>query len=603
MARQTVFDDSSDDEFPEIQALGVRNERRSQLEVASTQASQSVSGEGSPVKSTIRRRKLAQITDNALLRPWSEHGRPAGEDKPALKENEQSKPRVQLRKRVERQIVREIEVTDQSSGEDFSINGFSEDDSSAFHTALESELDEDDSFTQVHSVKSPEKSLLRGKGKTVPAFKSLQPGKEPHIIQRSNRAPPRSHTKPPSKPLKGVLEGRRKQSSSQKDCALETRQLKPVQQQSSENSLTGAFSKLQTEFEDPRAGQHPTKDRPVTPPATPPKARAGGLVSPRKLSRIPMTPHRPSTDTFWNQEFVDEWNDEHSPKKTLWLPEVNKSPLKKSPSKKASADRAARKVFERAKHVLAADFLQELDQIVTNGQLQKLADSTGGIKIQWTNKLNTTAGRANWKRETIKTKPSTGDEVVTKHRHHASIELAEKVIDDEHRLLNVIAHEFCHLANFMISGVTANPHGKEFKAWASKCSRSFGHRGIEVTTKHTYDIDFKYIWECADCSMEFKRHSKSINPERHRCGCCKGELKQTKPVPRATAKASEYQNFMRAQMKIVKEQNPTSPQKDILRIVADKWSRKDKLHIDNDQDAKINSVADVLDQLTLEDKH
>ncbi|EOO01988.1 putative hmg box-containing protein [Phaeoacremonium minimum UCRPA7] len=316
-----------------------------------------------------------------------------------------------------------------------------------------------------------------------------------------------------------------------------------------------------------------------------------------------MTPHRPSTDTFWNQEFVDEWNDEHSPKKTLWLPEVNKSPLKKSPSKKASADRAARKVFERAKHVLAADFLQELDQIVTNGQLQKLADSTGGIKIQWTNKLNTTAGRANWKRETIKTKPSTGDEVVTKHRHHASIELAEKVIDDEHRLLNVIAHEFCHLANFMISGVTANPHGKEFKAWASKCSRSFGHRGIEVTTKHTYDIDFKYIWECADCSMEFKRHSKSINPERHRCGCCKGELKQTKPVPRATAKASEYQNFMRAQMKIVKEQNPTSPQKDILRIVADKWSRKDKLHIDNDQDAKINSVADVLDQLTLEDKH
>lgn len=316
-----------------------------------------------------------------------------------------------------------------------------------------------------------------------------------------------------------------------------------------------------------------------------------------------MTPHRPSTDTFWNQEFVDEWNDEHSPKKTLWLPEVSKSPSKTSPSKKAGAEKAARKAFESAKHALADNFLQELDQTITGGQLQKLAESTGGIKIHWNNKLNTTAGRANWKRETIKTKPSGEDEVVTKHRHHASIELAEKVIDDEHRLLNVIAHEFCHLANFMISGITANPHGKEFKVWAAKCSRLFGHRGIEVTTKHTYDIDFKYIWECAACSMEFKRHSKSINPERHRCGSCKGELKQTKPVPRASTKASEYQIFMRTQMKIVKEQNPSSPQKDIMRIVADRWSRKDELLGKTNLDTNINNVADVLDQLTLEERH
>lgn len=177
---------------------------------------------------------------------------------------------------------------------------------------------------------------------------------------------------------------------------------------------------------------------------------------------------------------------------------------------------------------------------------------------------------------------ATGKVQVT-YKHHASIELAEKVIDDEHRLLNVIAHEFCHLANFMVSGITNNPHGKEFKAWAAQCSRAFGDRGIEVTTKHSYEIDFKYVWQCEGCGMEYKRHSKSINPERHRCGGCKGLLKQTKPVPRGSAKTAEgtakkapneYQLFMKEEMKRVREQNPGSPQKDIMRLVAGKWAAK-----------------------------
>ena len=46
------------------------------------------------------------------------------------------------------------------------------------------------------------------------------------------------------------------------------------------------------------------------------------------------------------------------------------------------------------------------------------------------------------------------------------------------RLINVLAHEYCHLANFMISGIKNNPHGKEFKEWLvapeslSPCHRS-----------------------------------------------------------------------------------------------------------------------------------
>lgn len=291
-------------------------------------------------------------------------------------------------------------------------------------------------------------------------------------------------------------------------------------------------------------------------------------------------------DTFWDQEFIDEWNDEHSPKKQLFLPSTtNKSPSKKagSPTKRtepsqATIQRAAKKAFSESKHEMADKFLRELDERITEGKLSELSADTGGIRIEWTNKLNTTAGRAIWKRETIKSKGQDGDAPSVRYRHHASIELSTKVIDDTHRLLNVIAHEFCHLANFMVSGVTKSPHGREFKAWAARVTGAFGgDHGIEVTTKHAYDIDFKYVWECTACGLEFKRHSKSINLERHRCGVCKSELQQTKPVPRARpGKESEYQRFMKEQMRVIKEENPGSLQKDIMKMVATRWSQREK---------------------------
>ncbi|CAK7197785.1 hypothetical protein SEUCBS139899_000433 [Sporothrix eucalyptigena] len=367
-----------------------------------------------------------------------------------------------------------------------------------------------------------------------------------------------------------------------------------------------------------------SSSRAKTPPLdVPDKGRASRLNSPtKKLPRIPQTPHRPSTDAFWNQMVVDDWNMEHSPRKLLFDPAgtekgkqskstVDKTlqgtgavPATKKGTTAAAKEKEAKKLFQKAKHKMAEKFLAELDDAITDGQLSRLAAATGGVKIEWTNKLNTTAGRANWRRETLRPKKApvainvedgsvtdtSATSAATRVHHHASIELAEKVIDDEHRLLNVIAHEFCHLANFMVSGITGNPHGKEFKAWAAKCSQHFGHRGIQVTTKHAYEIDFKYVWTCEACATEFKRHSKSIDPTRHRCGACKGVLKQTKPVPRgngankasktsagrgstATPGPSEYQKFMKEHMAIVRRENPNSPQKMIMTLVADKWSK------------------------------
>jgi predicted SprT family Zn-dependent metalloprotease len=317
----------------------------------------------------------------------------------------------------------------------------------------------------------------------------------------------------------------------------------------------------------------------VTPTSSPRKTQ-NRLLSPKKGPRIPMTPHRPSMDAFWDPGVINEWNEEYSPRKAP-KPQCRISddglevgiptcPSKKNQSILDQKKYETKKLFTLKKHETAEKFLRELDESVTDGKVSEMAALTGGIKIIWSKKLNTTAGRANWKRETMRSTIRSVDGIPgTKitYRHYASIELAEKVIDDEERLLNVIAHEFCHLANFMVSGIRNNPHGKEFKTWAAKCSQQFGDRGIHVTTKHSYDIDYKYIWECTNCSTEFKRHSKSIDPLKHQCGSCKSKLVQTKPVPRANAVVNEYQLFVKENMRKVKEQNPGSPQKQIMTIV------------------------------------
>lgn len=329
----------------------------------------------------------------------------------------------------------------------------------------------------------------------------------------------------------------------------------------------------------------------MTPPRSP-EPKPGGLRSPTKtFQRIPSTPHRESMDAFWQQDVINDWNDEYSPQKTPKAQPKSKlrdfnsssdrnlSSPKKSLAKQDRAAKEAKKEFALRKHEIASTFLAELDEKITNGQISKLAASTGGIKIIWSKKLNTTAGRANWKRETIKSTPllPNGTSKPPTYRHHAAIELAEKVIDDQDRLLNVIAHEFCHLANFMINNKKDNPHGKEFKAWASKCSTHFGHRGIEVTTKHSYEIGYKYIWKCVNCGTEFKRHSKSIDPKRHTCGACRSQLVQVKPAPRVTKdgeegkKVNEYQVFVKENMKKIREENPGSPQKEIMGLVGKRY--------------------------------
>lgn len=107
---------------------------------------------------------------------------------------------------------------------------------------------------------------------------------------------------------------------------------------------------------------------------------------------------------------------------------------------------------------------------------------------------------------------------------------------------------------------------------ARKCSNAFSHRAINVTTKHTYTIAYKYIWTCisSECGLEYKRHSKSIDPSKHSCGHCKGKLVQVQPAPRKGAgqgKRSEYQDFVKREHERVRLENPGAGFGEIMSIL------------------------------------
>ena len=394
---------------------------------------------------------------------------------------------------------------------------------------------------------------------------------------------------------------------------------------SSDKENQGAFLR----FSPPRLyrpTQSPSVERPVTPPQSPSKSR---LQSPSKAkARVPTPPHRQSLDAFWDANTVNDWNEQYSPKKILKSPRKLKflqdeqpqsptsSPRKtQSPFKKTKAELEARRTFADSKHSIAEDFLAELDTIVTNGQVRELAASTGGVRFVWSKTLNSTAGRANWRRETTKIRHLDGTSTST-HKHHASIELAEKVIDDEDRLLNVIAHEFCHLANFMVSGIKDQPHGRQFKEWGRKCTAAFADRGVKVTTKHSYQIEYKYIWQCSseDCGIEFKRHSKSIDPKRHTCGSCRSKLVQIKPVPRKNAEnggtSTGYAAYVKANFAAVRKNMPGASQKEVMEAVASKYRAEKQaresppMEIGIDKPlpiAQVDDVARALEVITIED--
>ncbi|XP_071979791.1 germ cell nuclear acidic protein-like isoform X2 [Engystomops pustulosus] len=134
----------------------------------------------------------------------------------------------------------------------------------------------------------------------------------------------------------------------------------------------------------------------------------------------------------------------------------------------------------------------------------------GNLEITWNKKMRKTAGYC-----------VTGQKRQTLERY-ARIELSEKVCDSADRLRDTLIHEICHAATWLINGVR-DGHGQYWKFYARKAT--LVHPELPMVSRcHSYEINYKFTYECSRCKNTIGRHSKSLDTEKFVCALCKGKL-------------------------------------------------------------------------------
>ncbi|XP_042663343.1 acidic repeat-containing protein isoform X2 [Tyto alba] len=142
--------------------------------------------------------------------------------------------------------------------------------------------------------------------------------------------------------------------------------------------------------------------------------------------------------------------------------------------------------------------------------------------IIWNKKMRKTAGYC-----------VTGQTDGPDAKRYARIELSEKVCDSADRLRDTLVHEACHAATWLINGVR-DGHGRFWRFYANKSAVI--HPELPVVTRcHSYEINYKFIYECVLCNATVGRHSKSLDTERFMCAFCGGQLVLSQPTRKSSA--------------------------------------------------------------------
>lgn len=95
----------------------------------------------------------------------------------------------------------------------------------------------------------------------------------------------------------------------------------------------------------------------------------------------------------------------------------------------------------------------------------------------------------------------------------------------EAELRGTLAHEMIHQWQFDVLKRRPN-HGPDFRRKMEAMNRD----GLEITIHHDLAEAvrpwLRYAWRCLACGQVYERQRRTIRPGRHRCGACRGRLKE-----------------------------------------------------------------------------
>uniref|UniRef100_A0A8C7WNE2 Germ cell nuclear acidic peptidase n=1 Tax=Oryzias sinensis TaxID=183150 RepID=A0A8C7WNE2_9TELE len=183
------------------------------------------------------------------------------------------------------------------------------------------------------------------------------------------------------------------------------------------------------------------------------------------------------------------------------------------------------------------------------------------MSVTWNKKMRKTAGYC-----------VTGQEKGGGSRY-ARIELSEKVCDSADRLRDTLIHELCHAATWLINGVR-DGHGAFWKLYARKATVL--HPELPMVTRcHSYDITYKFRYQCTRCQNTIGRHSKSLDTQKFVCALCTGRLVLMTPSkPRAP---TPFANFVKENYGSVRQELAGQSHAEVMRKLSTDFASKTKL--------------------------
>ncbi|XP_039621774.1 acidic repeat-containing protein isoform X2 [Polypterus senegalus] len=187
------------------------------------------------------------------------------------------------------------------------------------------------------------------------------------------------------------------------------------------------------------------------------------------------------------------------------------------------------------------------------------------MEVTWNKKMTKTSGYC-----------VTGQRKGTDGQRYARIELSDKVCDSAERLRDTLVHEMCHAATWFINGVR-DGHGTLWKLYAKKST--LVHPELPMVTRcHTYEINYKYHYQCTRCKHMIGRHSKSLDTQRFVCAFCQGTLILMNPSNKKQSanegKLTPFAAFVKENYKSAKNELSGMQHGDIMRKLSADFALK-----------------------------
>ncbi|KAM4886502.1 germ cell nuclear acidic protein isoform 2-T2 [Sylvia borin] len=255
------------------------------------------------------------------------------------------------------------------------------------------------------------------------------------------------------------------------------------------------------------------------------------------------------------------------------------------------------KYFKKNKEELAQKLYRLYNSTIFE---QKLPEN---MEITWNKKMRKTAGYC-----------VTGQREGPEGKRYARIELSEKVCDSAallgdwadvqnvrtdtvtltaqdtflvvlqvgiktDRLRDTLIHEVCHAATWLINGVR-DSHGRFWRFYANKSAVI--HPELPVVTRcHSYEINYKYTYECVRCKATIGRHSRSLDTARFVCAFCGGQLALRQPPGKggtpARTQLTPFAKYVKENYGLAKREQHGLSHAEVMRKLSADFALKTKL--------------------------